>query len=1140
MAVIVRHPEQRSLKRRKLTYTEPDDDSNASEEVSNSDEDTQPANQNAKPISSNHSGFKPKFSGATSKTSNIMPTGGINKSSVLGLQITELSREIKPNYEKLQGKWLDVVNNLESIILQTPQRPPVTAIEALKSLRKKGINIPFPKPRPTKETNYKFEFIPPSQILIGGALAKGLSIKDENFLDLKVVLPEAVLQEKDYLNNRAFHKAAFYLACVALEIKDTVGKDFDLSFSYADGVDLRSILLVTSKETNLSKFRFRISFELPSKAIPLDKTSPTKNCLRQSSINEEGGGGPQPTPFYNSCLRSAASVAEHDSALKMARSPAFDDACRIGQTWLHQRGFFSATTAGGFGYSEWALTCALLLRGGGSRGHPLFSKQYSSLQFFKAMLQVLAGRDLRDPLVVGGVGIEIPRSELPVLFDAVTGVNILFKMSSWSYQSLRRHAQISLAAVNGKHSDNFESVFVLRVAEPSLQYDEILSVRLPAEELETTSEQRRYLHKLHGALVRGLGDRVSLVDFKMPEERPWALKQDSLSGEYYLLEVGLLTNPEKIARLVDRGPSAEEPDEAAEFQEFWGEKAERRRFKDGSITESLVWTAGTSVTLQIVRHLCSHHFKLLPSSVSLISRDLEASILTDDPSVSAKDAYRLINNAYQSLSSTLYGLEGLPLPIRSISPSGAALRSSTTSHPLLPSSTEPIDILIQFDSSTRWPDSLPAIQHTKIAFLLKLAELLSTSDPNTTTRVGLENTDSATSGHFNTSFLDIISPSPAPGLSPICFRARIYHDREEHLLQAALQEKSLHGSVRDSLTAALATYKRTFIAAPTHTTAIRNLCTRFPPLSGTIRLLTKWLSSHLLLHHLPQEILEVIAAHVFLHPAPWTTPGSSTTAFLRCLHLLSRFDFAFAPLIADLSLSQDMTAGQTDEMTTRFQAWRKLDPGLNNVVWFVGTNLDATGTVWTQGGRPERVVAGRVRALASAAIDMVKASGTKMGDDDWATLFRSPLDEFDFQIYLKPSVVKQRQHGGDARLKSRRGEDGVGVVYKNLQLGQALDIESIGHDSVMLFVEDLEAVFGTTALFFYDSHGGDIIAGMWKPAVLGQKEWRVRLGWSSVPVPAAEGHEDGKQPCLFNERAVLAEMSTLGEGIIKHIKTKGQ
>lgn len=1126
MPVPARHSEPRSLKRRKLSHGDASGDENTAERESGFNEGSKLSTPVEYSKPSHQSNFKPK--------STSLPTGGINKLSVLALQIKELGTELKPKYDNLRTKWIDVVNKLETIVKQTPQRPPVTAAEVLKSFRKKGINIPFPKPSPTKETNYKFEFTPPSQIIVQGALADELSIKGDKSIDLKVVLPETALQEKDYLNNRAFHKGTYYLACIASEIKDKASSEFDLSFSHADDLDLLPILVLVPKGAQLANFRFQISFGFSSKTIPLEKTFPTKNCLRQSPTN---GGlaalADQPaTPFYNSCLRSAASVVEYHNTLKLARSPAFDDACRIGQTWLRQRGFSSSITNGGFGYSEWAQMCALLLRGGGHRGSPIFSKQYSSLQFFKAMLKVLAGRDLKTPLVVGSISVDIPRSVLPVLYDAGTGVNILFKLSPWSYESLRHHAQMSLMAVNGRVLDNFESVFVLRVAEPLLQFDEVFSLRIPTEKVNTTLERQHNLHKLHSMLVRGLGDRVSLVDFKLPAERSWALKQDSSSGDDYILEICLLTKTENVARLVDRGPSAEEPDEAAEFQKFWGEMAERRRFKDGSITESLVWTPGSPVTLQIIRHLVSLHFGLRPSSVSLSSSDLEIAILSDDASVGAKDAYRLINNAYQSLASTLHGLEDLPLPIRSISPTGAALRSSTTGHPLLPSFTEPIDILVQFDSSTRWPDSLPAIQHTKIAFLLKLAELLSASGSHLDTRVGLENTDSATNGHFNTSFLDIIYPAPAAELSPICFRARIYHDREEHLLQAALTDKSLHGSMRDSVTTALAAYKRQYIAAPAHTTAIRNLCTRFPALSGTIRLIKKWTSSHLLLHHLPEEILEVVAAHIFLNSAPWAQPGSSTTAFLRCLQLLSRWDFATTPLIADLSLSQDMTSDQLTEVKMRFQAWRKLDPGFNTIVWFVGTSVDSTGTVWTQGSRPERVVAGRVRALASAAVETLRSNETSPEEKDWSGLFVSPLEDFDFRIYLKPSILKHRPAG---RSRSRRERDEG--QYKNLQLSRSLDIDSIGHDTVRLFVEDLEATFGNSALFFHDSHGGDVITGLWKPAVLGRKQWRVRLGWSSLPVAPAED-DDEKAQCVIHKQAILAEMSTLGEGIVKQIKVK--
>lgn len=41
-------------------------------------------------------------------------------------------------------------------------------------------------------------------------------------------------------------------------------------------------------------------------------------------------------------------------------------------------------------------------------------------------------------------------------------------------------------------------------------------------------------------------------------------------------------------RLVDLGPPADSPDAAA-FRQLWGERAELRRFQDGSIREAVAW-----------------------------------------------------------------------------------------------------------------------------------------------------------------------------------------------------------------------------------------------------------------------------------------------------------------------------------------------------------------------------------------------------------------------------------------------------------------------------------------------------------------------------------------------------------------------
>ena len=55
--------------------------------------------------------------------------------------------------------------------------------------------------------------------------------------------------------------------------------------------------------------------------------------------------------------------------------------------------------------------------------------------------------------------------------------------------------------------------------------------------------------------------------------------------------VGLILDTEHAFRLVDHGPAADNTDSEAarQFRDLWGDKAELRRFKDGSITESVVW-----------------------------------------------------------------------------------------------------------------------------------------------------------------------------------------------------------------------------------------------------------------------------------------------------------------------------------------------------------------------------------------------------------------------------------------------------------------------------------------------------------------------------------------------------------------------
>ena len=581
--------------------------------------------------------------------------------------------------------------------------------------------------------------------------------------------------------------------------------------------------------------------------------------------------------------------------------------------------------------------------------------------------------------------------------------------------------------------------------------------------------------------------------------------------------------------------------EAESFRNFWGDKAELRRFKDGRIEESLVWSADMAVTHQIIHYLLAKHFRISSSSIESC-HELPKSQLRSN--LSPEDAFAAVNSKLQALTSALHHLEGLPLPVRSVSAASDIIRSSSLLLPLEAGSAQPIDMIIQFDTSGRWPDDLRAIQYTKIAFLTKIGDLLTTTDRTLECRIGLENSSTSSLGTHNTSYLDIIHPAPSPQLSPLIFRLRIYHDRDIHLIQSALSSKSqLSPPLHEHYQSALATQKTT-LARISHTQAIRTLITAFPPLSATTRLLKRFLSTHHLALDIPPEIAEILACNIFLNPAPWSTPSTPTTAFTRVLHFLSRWDWASTPLIADLSLSQDMTLEQRQDLETRFAAWRKMDPNMNSVAWFVGTNIDQTGVVWTQGvaqqdPRPPRVVASRLTALASAAMQLIQSVDEKghqvMNKADWDSIFTSSPDDFDFVIRLKSSVVS-----------GQKGAAGKGAKFKNLQLANVMEIDTTGIDTVCAYLEDLQYSFGSVAVFFYGGKhsGSNVIGGLWRPHVRpgASRAFKIRLGLSTVPyeVEGVDAEQGDESSCKANIDGMLAEMGVVGEGIVEKITSKAQ
>lgn len=1053
-----------------------------------------------------------------SSTAELAVASGQFKSNLFKFQIDELLSQLRPNHEKQISRVQGPLRRLKEIIENIPDVPARPLWEAGKEVRKRaGVEIPFPEPLPSKDTKYTVAYAKPANVNVVGSFAVKTAAKSSgtSVIDLAVTLPDGLFQRKDYLNHRYFYKRAYYVACIAAGIQRAKDPAFEISYDYQDGNSLRPIILVkpgkgADSAFVRSKTSIRIITAVGSEVFSVSHTFPTVNSLRQSQENSDNiesnpAASPEPTPVYNGSLRSEACVGPYLKALHSAgvKCSAFRDSCILGRIWLRQRGFGSSLSAGGFGPFEWAALIALLLESGGPNGKPLLSPSYSSYQIFKATIQFLSAKDLKKPFMISCADQQptIPPSHSPVLYDGTRGLNVLYKMSPWSYALLRHESRVTLNMLNDSLHDQFYKVFINKVDEPLCRFDQVVSVS-PKTLVLPTLENLRYLSKVHQVLSEALGDRTKLIALSCPDVRPWSVQSraPALENQDRSITVGLMLDADHTSRVIDHGPSAEEKDAAAAFRDFWGNKAELRRFKDGSILESLVWSdqpSSTPITQQIMTYIMNKHLNLQPKDLVFIGHD-SISVLQSDSD--AMVAFQRSIDSFESFQKEFQNLEGLPLDFHQLSASSPLLRYSSTRIPTANSSAPPADIVLQFESSSRWPDDLVAIQMTKLAFLLKISELLESNKIATSCRVGLENTGS---NIVNTAFLDI-------DYSPLTsFRLRIHHDREKTLLERRLKDGSLGSKAKAEAADALAAYKRTFIQSIRHTQAVRMLATRFPLLSPTMRAFKLWASSHLFVPHLSEELLELFVCHVFLYPRPWGVPSSVLTGLLRTLDLLARWDWAHEPLMLDFN--DELSADALADIKSRFEAWRKLDPAMNIVSFFVASNLDPDGVTWTQFAKPPKVVASRVTALAKAAMKVVKEQGTNL---EVPSLFRSPLSDYDFVLHLDQSYVQRHKE------KS---------VFKNIREASAHDGVT-GYKSVLAFINDLNRLYGQHILFFHGDDRTKAVTGIWNPQTAKPKSFALKRGYSSCPLKSPDDE------ITLNKTGILNEIASLGGNLVEKIE----
>ena len=785
--------------------------------------------------------------------------------------------------------------------------------------------------------------------------------------------------------------------------------------------------------------------------------------------------------------------------------------------WLRQRGLGADLLQGGFGTFEAQALMAMMLDSNSIEGmQAVFRTRYDPIQLFKATLIFLSTRDFASSPMLYNYSMNNSTQSSPsqplqtgnrdiidgtsaCFFDGPRMHNLFFKTSPWSMVRLRRQAEITVKCLSSNDSNRFEHCFLSKVDNSMMRYDLVLRIDIDqflswAEIKDDPTEKcLNFGNNLYQTLKQALSDRAQEISFSFGESTSWDIKH-LVPKPHKSFRINLVFDAHQVARLQDFGPSADNKDAAAAFRQFWGAKAELRRFKDGSIQETVIWDDQISepVTTQIIQYALSRHHN---DGKSVSIQELGSSFWKQlmQPKQSRTLApFEDIFRAFQNLEKTIRELK-MPLDIRQISPASPGLRYSMpnidAAHGL-----QPLQIIIQFESSGQWPDDLSAIQQVKVAFLQKLGDLLNQQESSMQTRVGL---GQSINTPFCRPFLEVMS-------NTYCFHIAVYHDREFVLLKSKLAGST---EERRTIIPQILYYNQMFLRAPPHTQRVKDLCTQYPLLSQSIRLFKIWCLSHLLLPHFREEILELFVIYSFNPTSPYGVPSSLRTAFLRTISMLAKWDWHNTPLFVPLNDDTENNKLMHD-LETHFHAWRKIDPSLSRVALIIGSTLDPTGTAWTE-QTPTKMVAARLTSLAKITHSTIMKHDLTL---DPNLLFTHSYKDYDFVLHLSPHIDK---------------------------ISAATNLQS----AIQSYIHELERVFGEIVVWFYSSENTKFVAGLWNPLVQSRK-WKVNLGYSSIPTVEDAGGSDSSEPAeitaKYNTHAMLNEMVRLGGDLVTRVAMKGE
>lgn len=1044
----------------------------------------------------------------------------VTDSNSMDLKVTELLNEVRLDYSPALTKHVnDTVSAIKDAIDKIPEDFQVTANAAPGFVRDIGAD------------KVEFKFKKPKCIEIGGSYAIQCLAKPEINVDLFIQLPKECFHEKDYLNYRYHAKRCLYLSIIKKHLKcsSLVHK---VEWSTLQNEARKPVLLVyPAKElVEIPGFFMRI-IPTAKSLFPIKKLNLKRNNIRAVTH----GGMPQATPKYNSSILEDMFLEDTAEVIKKTFLgwKELGEASILLKVWARQRSsIYVHDCLNGF-------LISVILSYLASQNK--IDTSMKAMQIFRVTLNFIAtAKSWKNGLYFkreGQRGIQqeerVPYKETfpVVIFDPLAPFNMAFRISRIGFVELQDEAALTLRCIEKCRDGGFEEIFMTKI-DYAAKYDYCIRLNLKGKSEVHASGfclddecWRLYEQKVQSLLNQGLSNRAKLIRVTWRNTLSECSIENGLSKfDREPLLVGVSVGSlEKAFSVVDTGPTAENKDEALKFRKFWGEKAELRRFKDGTIAESTVWESEHwtrhLILKRISEYVLMRHLSLSKENIVHIVDQLDFSLLhgVRDPisfSVSLLEAFDVLS---KRLRSDEKKDKDIPLKVSSVHPLDPAFRFTSVfppkPHPLandkgdvsrlqklMPSCIQPLEVLIELEGNGNWPKDEIAIEKTKTACLLQIGESLQNTWGMTCTATE-DDVDVFMSGYV--------------------FRLKIMH---ENALSLSERENE-----SEQVKFVSSTDKKLFVRKQ-HSSMINGLQGRYPLYGPVVRLAKRWVASHLFSACLVEEAIELLVAYLFVKPLPFNAPCSRITGFLRFLRLLSEYDWIFSALVVDIK--EDMSPNDEKEISDKFMVIRKgYEENKQNVspAMFLATNYDKVSEAWTRFS-PNLSELKRLGAYARSSANLLTnlILQDQIDSYKWECLLRTPLNNYDAVILLHreklpyphrllfPSELNQGKHVAQGNA-SKVFQPFMGPGdFK----GSSKELKNkllVNFDPLRCFVGDLEKEFSNMFKVWYDSLGGDAIGVTWER-------------FSSKKRDREEAGEEGEDPI-----DVLKAVGEVGKGFVRSV-----